>query len=192
MLVSYVRMILPPNINWQIEIDKPSETSKMNIELEFSSGLPSKIIVIPIPTSINFHLEINNPEETSKLEAEFAEEVKKRGEDFKYYKDQVPVVAKTIYLQCFPPQFGEHPEERANNEEISEKLSGVTTLNEIYAAIKDKVSRFSFCAFSKSNLKTSERKSHISFGQVPKLEPIRIPMNQEQVTHLFSIIGSYN
>merc|ERR1711874_524369 len=38
-------------------------------------------------------------------------------------------------------------------EEISEKLSGVTTLNEIYAAIKDKV---------------------------PKLEPIRIPMNQEQ------------
>ena len=37
-------------------------------------------------------------------------------------------------------QFGEHPEERANNEEISEKLSGVTTLNEIYAAIKDKVS----------------------------------------------------
>merc|ERR1712066_831991 len=89
------------------------------------------------PNNINFHLEMNNPEETSKLEAEFAEEVKKRGEDFKYYKDQ----------------FGEHPEERANNEEISEKLSGVTTLNEIYAAIKDKV---------------------------PKLEPIRIPMNQEQ------------
>merc|ERR1712083_412925 len=70
-------------------------------------------------------------------EAEFAEEVKKRGEGFKYYKDQ----------------FGEHPEERANNEEISEKLTGVTTLNEIYAAIKDKV---------------------------PKLEPIRIPMNQEK------------
>merc|ERR1711902_311074 len=89
------------------------------------------------PAKVNFHLEINNPEETSKLETEFAEEVKKRGEDFKYYKDQ----------------FGEHPEERANNEEISEKLSGVTTLNEIYAAIKDKV---------------------------PKLEPIRIPMNQEQ------------
>ena len=41
------------------------------------------------PPSINFHLEINNPEETSKLEADFAEEVKKRGEDFKYYKDQV-------------------------------------------------------------------------------------------------------
>merc|ERR1712106_1183935 len=87
--------------------------------------------------NINFHLEINNPEDTSKLETDFAEEVKKRGEDFKYFKDQ----------------FGEHPEERANNEEFSEKLAGVTTLNEIYAAIKDKV---------------------------PKLEPIRIPMNQEQ------------
>merc|ERR1711971_426946 len=88
------------------------------------------------PANINFHLEINNPEETSKMETEFAEEVKKRGEDFKYYKDQ----------------FGEHPEERATNDEISEKLTGVTTLNEIYAAIKEKV---------------------------PKLEPIRIPMNQE-------------
>merc|ERR1719392_355092 len=59
------------------------------------------------PANINFHLEINSPEEPSKLEAVFAEEVEKRGEDFKYYKDQ----------------FGEHPEERANNEEISEKLS---------------------------------------------------------------------
>merc|ERR1712226_187539 len=86
--------------------------------------------------NINFHLEINNPEETAALENDFAEEIKKRGEDFKYFKDQ----------------FGEHPEERANNEEITEKLAGVTTLNEIYAAIKDKV---------------------------PKLEPIRIPMNQE-------------
>merc|ERR1712106_144309 len=46
-----------------------------------------------------------------------------------------------------------NPEERASNEELTEKLAGVTTLNEIYAAIKDKV---------------------------PKLEPIRIPMNQEQ------------
>jgi hypothetical protein len=38
-------------------------------------------------------------------------------------------------------QFGEHPEERANNEEITEKLVGVTTVSEIYAAIKDKVGR---------------------------------------------------
>ena len=89
--------------------------------------MPLKLIVIP--SSINFHLEINNPEETSKLETEFAEEVKKRGEDFKYFKDQ----------------FGEHPEERANNEEISEKLAGVTTLNEIYAAIKDKVGFAKIC-----------------------------------------------
>ena len=76
-----------------------------------------------LPVRINFHLEINNPEESAKLETDFAEDIKKRGEDFKYYKDQ----------------FGEHPEERANNEEISEKLAGVTTLGEIYAAIKDKV-----------------------------------------------------
>merc|ERR1712123_524035 len=86
---------------------------------------------------VNFHLEVNNPEECTTMENDFAEEIKKRGEDFKYFKDQ----------------FGEHPEERASNEELTEKLAGVTTLNEIYAAIKDKV---------------------------PKLEPIRIPMNQEQ------------
>jgi len=86
---------------------------------------------------VNFHLEINNPEECTTLETELAEEIKKRGEDFKYLQDQ----------------FGEHPEERANNEELSEKLASVTTLNEIYAAVKDKV---------------------------PKLEPLRIPMNQEQ------------
>merc|ERR1712123_522547 len=86
---------------------------------------------------VNLHLEVNNPEECTTMENDFAEEIKKRGEDFKYYKDQ----------------FGEHPEERASNEELTEKLAGVTTLNEIYAAIKDKV---------------------------PKLEPIRIPMDQEQ------------
>ena len=104
--------------------------------------MPLKLIVIP--SSINFHLEINNPEETSKLETEFAEEVKKRGEDFKYFKDQ----------------FGEHPEERANNEEISEKLAGVTTLNEIYAAIKDKV------GFSKISFLYQEHVSQISDCEV--------------------------
>merc|ERR1711973_457997 len=100
-----------------------------NLQIQIDSKDPNQ--------DVNFHLEINNPEECSQMETDFAEEIRKRGEDFKYYKDQ----------------FGEHPEERANNGEISEKLSGVTTLNEIYAAIKDKV---------------------------PKLEPIRIPMNQEQ------------
>merc|ERR1711913_119239 len=79
------------------------------------------------PAKINFHLEMNNPEE----------EIKKRGDDFKYFKDQ----------------FGEHPEERATNDELTEKLTGVTTLNEIYAAIKEKVAKF---------------------------EPIRIPTNQEK------------
>merc|ERR1712165_347720 len=66
------------------------------------------------PAKVNFHLEMNNPEDVTKLENEFAEEIKKRGDDFKYFKDQ----------------FGEHPEERATNEELTEKLAGVTTLNE--------------------------------------------------------------
>merc|ERR1712079_285691 len=50
-------------------------------------------------------------------------------------------------------QYQEHPDERASNEEFTAKLEGVTTVNEIYAAIKEKV---------------------------PKGEPIRIPINQEQ------------
>lgn len=36
----------------------------------------------------------------------------------------------------FSIQFGEHPEERATNVESTEKLECVTTVNEIYAAIK--------------------------------------------------------
>ena len=32
---------------------------------------------------------MNNPEDVTKLENEFAEEIKKRGDDFKYFKDQV-------------------------------------------------------------------------------------------------------
>ena len=42
------------------------------------------------------------------MENDFAEEIRKRGEDFKFFKDQ----------------FGEHPEERATNDEMSEKLTG--------------------------------------------------------------------
>jgi len=99
-----------------------------NLQIQIDSKDPNQ--------DVNFHLEINNPEECSQMETDFAEEIRKRGEDFKYYKDQ----------------FGEHPEERATNEEMTEKLTGVTTINEIYAAIKEKV---------------------------PKVEPIRIPMNQE-------------
>jgi len=89
------------------------------------------------PKKINFHLEINCPEECSKIETEFAEELKKRGDEFKYYKDQ----------------FGEHPEERATNDVFTEKLEGIQTINEIYAALKEKV---------------------------PKLDALRIPMNQEK------------
>ena len=40
---------------------------------------------------MNFHLEINNPEECTAIENDFAEEIKKRGEDFKFYKDQVRI-----------------------------------------------------------------------------------------------------
>merc|ERR1712110_1018258 len=70
------------------------------------------------PNNINFHLEMNNPKDVTALENTFAEEIKKRGEDFKFFKDQ----------------FGEHPEERATNDELTEKLTGVTTLNEITAS----------------------------------------------------------
>merc|ERR1712244_45181 len=58
------------------------------------------------PANVNFHLEMNNPEDVTALENSFAEEIKKRGDDFKFFKDQ----------------FGEHPEERANNEEITGEL----------------------------------------------------------------------
>ena len=98
--------------------------------------------------SINFHLEINNPEECATIEQEFAEEIKKRGDDFKFFKDQVqtasnlkknPIIKSwnsLILYNMFFFQFGEHPEERALNEEHTEKLECVTTINEIYAAIK--------------------------------------------------------
>merc|ERR1712080_763740 len=66
---------------------------------------------------INFHLEIDNPEEVTELEAKFAEEIRKRGEEF------------------------------------NEKLDSVTTISEIYEALKEKV---------------------------PKIDPIRIPTNQEK------------
>jgi len=96
---------------------------------KFDAGNPDQ--------ELNLHLVIENPEDCTKLENEFAEEIKKRGETFTYLKDQ----------------YQEHPDERASNEEFTAKLEGVTTINEIYAAIKEKV---------------------------PKVEPIRIPINQEQ------------
>ena len=79
----------------------------------------------------------------------------------------------------------------------------MTTLNEIYAAIKDKVSVYSKISFllvkkmpCKRNMVNctvdtfkihvcSQKRSivNMSILQVPKLEPIRIPMNQEMVKH---------
>jgi len=107
----------------------------------FSARDPTKLEQKVDPTDkdqeINFHLEIDNPEEVTELEAKFAEEIRKRGDEFKFYKDQ----------------FGEHPEERATNEECTEKLDSVTTISEIYEALKEKV---------------------------PKIDPIRIPTNQEK------------
>ena len=37
---------------------------------------------------LNYHVEIANPEEIQKYEETFAEEVKTRGADFKYFQDQ--------------------------------------------------------------------------------------------------------
>ena len=37
---------------------------------------------------LNYHVEIGNPEEIQKYEETFAEEVKTRGADFKYFQDQ--------------------------------------------------------------------------------------------------------
>jgi len=102
------------------------------------ANLNAQIDVTDPDKEYTIHLNVANPEECTKLENEFAEEIKKRGDEFTFIKDQ----------------FGEHPEERAEgNAEHKVKLEGVTTLNEIYAAIKEKV---------------------------PKLEPIRIPTNQEE------------
>jgi len=102
------------------------------------ANLNAQIDVTDPDKEYTIHLNVANPEECTKLENEFAEEIKKRGDEFTFVKDQ----------------FGEHPEERAEgNAEHKVKLEGVTTLNEIYAAIKEKV---------------------------PKLEPIRIPTNQEE------------
>merc|ERR1711950_66209 len=57
------------------------------------------------------------------MEEEFAEVIKSRGDDFKFYQDQ----------------YGEHPDERAvKNEEQTEKLAEVKTLTSIYSGLKEK------------------------------------------------------
>ena len=58
------------------------------------------------------------------MEDEFAEAIKSRGDDFKFYQDQ----------------YGEHPDERAvKNDEQSEKLADIQTLTTIYSGLKEKV-----------------------------------------------------
>ena len=58
------------------------------------------------------------------MEDDFGEEIKKRGEDFKFYQDQ----------------YGEHPDDRViKNEEVSEKLADVQTLTQIFGGLKGKV-----------------------------------------------------
>merc|ERR1712183_641199 len=61
-----------------------------------------------------------------KFEDEFAEEIKKRGGEFKYYQDQ----------------YGEHPEDRAAKMELlTDKLAKVDTLTSIFNGLKEKVDK---------------------------------------------------
>ena len=74
---------------------------------------------------MNYPLEVPNPDDVSKMEEEFAEVIKGRGEEFKFFQDQ----------------YGEHPDERAvKNDEQTEKLADVQTLTNIYSGLKEKVS----------------------------------------------------
>ena len=74
---------------------------------------------------LNYHLEVPNPDDVSKMEDEFAQVIKGRGDDFKFFQDQ----------------YGEHPDERAvKNEEVTEKLGDIQTLTTIFGGLKEKVS----------------------------------------------------
>merc|ERR1711881_156262 len=70
---------------------------------------------------VNFHLEVNNPEECTAMENDFAEEIKKRGEDFKYFKDQVPKL-EPIRI----PMNQEKAPEEANFDQIVAMLKDTT------------------------------------------------------------------
>jgi len=75
------------------------------------------------PEKLNYHLEVKNPDDVSKMEDEFADVIKGRGDEFKFYQDQ----------------YGEHPDERAvKNEELTEKLADVQTLTTIFGGLKEK------------------------------------------------------
>merc|ERR1711976_1038176 len=78
------------------------------------------------PKALHQHIMISNPEEVNKIEAEFIEEIQKRGADFKYFQDV----------------FGDIPDDRsAKLEEKTEKLEKATTLSNIFGALKEKVSK---------------------------------------------------
>lgn len=69
-------------------------------------------------------MELTNPEDVDKWEEGFAEEIKRRGEDFKFYQDQ----------------YGEHPDDRLGKTEMqTEKLVDVQTLTTIFGGLKEKV-----------------------------------------------------
>lgn len=69
------------------------------------------------PARLNYHLEVTDAEDVTKMENAFAEELKTRGPDFKYFQDQ----------------YGEHPDERSvKDQEVTEKLEKLTTLTEIF------------------------------------------------------------
>lgn len=72
------------------------------------------------------------------MEDAFSEEIKSRGETFKYFMDQ----------------YGEHPEERAvKNVELDEKLQNVDTLTKIFGSLKEKVTK----AFVYGNFEISDK-----------------------------------
>ncbi len=53
-------------------------------------------------SSLHHHLEVSNPEECAKMEEEFAEEIRKRGPDFKYFQDQVRKTRDVLTLRHLP------------------------------------------------------------------------------------------
>jgi len=80
----------------------------------------------PLNFGLQYHLEISNPEEVAKFEESFMEELKKRGEEYKFYQDQ----------------YGEHPEDRAAKMELlSEKMTQISTLTTIFNGLKEKVEK---------------------------------------------------
>merc|ERR1712013_787493 len=121
----------------------------VNLRQEPVVYVNGKLYTARDPAKVNFHLEVNNPEECTAMENDFAEEIKKRGEDFKYFKDQ----------------FGEHPEERASNEELEwERKIPDENLSEL----KDLLSAADFKANMPKIIKRIYELSWDMFGDLPR------------------------